>query len=129
MKRLLFIFAAAVVLFCRCNDDMIDNSEDIIFPETDVSFEQHVQPLLNFNCSLSNCHSEYSAAGNVITSSYYYLFSSYNGALVIPGKPDNSVLIQILDGRLPHGYLTFWQINENQQQGMRTWIEEGARNN
>ena len=48
---------------------------------------------------------------------------------VIPGDPASSLLLQKIDGRLPHPINVPIIINQNQLTGIRTWIAEGAKNN
>jgi hypothetical protein len=55
-----------------------------------------------------------------------------DGRIVVPGEPDNSVLVWSIEGNpvvapmppIPTPPLTFEQIR-----GVRTWISEGALNN
>jgi hypothetical protein len=48
--------------------------------------------------------------------------------LVIPGKPESSVLVQVIQGILPHTF-PLQSINANHKKGMATWVREGANNN
>jgi hypothetical protein len=59
---------------------------------------------------------------------YYTLFAD-RANLVVPGKPDESLLIQVLDQRIPHRFDIISRVTPDQLQGLRTWIEEGALNN
>ncbi len=105
------------------------NPNDISIPESNVSFQKHILPVLKNNCGLSYCHGEVAPQGNVQIYDYYSLMNSYNGALVIPGNPDGSVLIQIFEYKLPHNPFLQWKLTENQRLGLRKWILEGAKNN
>jgi hypothetical protein len=51
--------------------------------------------------------------------------------VVIPGKPDQSILVFWIEGRvgterMPPGSQA---LNQNQINGIRTWVAEGAKNN
>ncbi|HOK15204.1 MAG TPA: hypothetical protein PK007_09835 [Candidatus Kapabacteria bacterium] len=129
MKLLkLIILSFTIIIFYACTETIGTNSKDIIFPEENVSFQFHVYPFLKLNCSYAGCHSDESAAGGIILTSYSTLFAS--PGMIIIGEPDKSRLIQIIENKLPHFTLFYrGNITENNKKGMRTWILEGAKNN
>ena len=101
------------------------NGENIVFPESNVSFSSQVLPFMRYNCAYAGCHSTYSQAGAVILDDYFEIMR--NPGLIIPGNPDGSILVQILEYRLPH--LTYFyrgSITDNHIRGVRQWIKEGA---
>jgi hypothetical protein len=49
--------------------------------------------------------------------------------VVIPFDSQSSLLLQKIDGRLPHPLEVPIIINDNQLKGIKTWLDEGARNN
>lgn len=114
-----------------CNETGIISSRDIVFPEKNVSFMNHVQPFLKITCSYQGCHSYESRAAGKIMVDYWNLFDVYNTGLIIPYKPDNSIFYQMIrdENRLPHIPIVYWEIDQNQKDGIRTWIEEGAMDN
>lgn len=115
------------MLLASCSDTLVSNPQEIIFPDTAVSYRNHVRPFLGLACAYSGCHSDEFPAGGVRLTSYFTLFES--PGLIIAGKPDQSKIILILENTLPHP-LTFQQrIAPAQQRGMRTWVGEGARDN
>lgn len=131
LKRLLFtfcIFFSIVLTLYNCSEN-ISNNQEVVFPDSNVSYLIHVQPFLKFTCGLSNCHNEYYKAADVVLTDYFSLFTSYGGALVFPYKPDQSALIKILEGMEVHLTPIYFRINSNQKRGMRQWILEGAKNN
>ncbi|MFM8839639.1 MAG: hypothetical protein ACKOFB_00860 [bacterium] len=110
-----------------CYDTTITSPEQIQFPAQNVSYQQHVKPLLELTCAFSGCHDSETAAAGVDVTGYFQLTS--RAGLIIPGKPDNSLLNQILEGKQGH-VLTFQQrISEAQKRGVRQWVQEGALNN
>jgi len=126
LKIIIFVFSLLIIY--ACTETIGTNSKDIIFPEENVSFQFHVYPFLKLNCSYAGCHSDESAAGGIILTSYGTLFSS--PGMIIIGEPDKSRLIQIIENKLPHFTLFYrGNITENHKKGMRTWIIEGAKNN
>jgi len=68
-------------------------------------------------------------AGNPPLSLTSYFNATANPGIIIPGDPASSLLIQKVDGRLPHDIFVPIVINDNQLQGLKTWIQEGALNN
>jgi len=128
-KFLLFvavsIFMIAVV-FSACS--WTTGGEEIIFPESNVSFMHHVQPFLQQNCSYSPCHSGFDLKGGIALLEYHHLIGV--GGFISHGDPDGSRFVQILEERIPH-FTRFYRgnIKENQIRGIRTWIKEGPINN
>jgi len=129
VKLLKFIiFSLSLIILFACTETIGTNSKDIIFPDENVSFQFHVYPFLKLNCSYAGCHSDESAAGGIILTSYSTLFAS--PGMIIIGEPDKSRLIQIIENKLPHFTLFYrGNITENHKKGMRIWILEGAKNN
>jgi len=117
-----------ILLLIACSQNSINSNNNTI-PENNVSFQKHILPILRNTCGLSYCHGEVSPQGNVQIYDYTSLMTSFNGALVIPGNPDGSVLVQIIEYKLPHKPFFQWIITENQRLGIRKWISEGAKNN
>ncbi len=129
---IIFSFLFFIKLVVGCGTESIGPDTNIVFPDSLVSYIHNVEPFMRVKCAYSGCHCDppYNYSASTMTN-YFSLFSPDNLGLVIADKPDNSVLIQILDGRLPHSYYLFPQgyITPNQIKGMRKWIEEGAKNN
>jgi hypothetical protein len=124
LKILLFILFG-VVVFMSCKDQITDNSKDLVFPGSKVSYSQHVQPLFDYRCDMTTCHDNEPANTRLSLTSYFGL-TKYPG-IVVPGLPDNSILIQRLDGRLrPRMPLKGDTLIPNHLTGLRTWIKEGA---
>ena len=121
-----FVILYILISFYGCSESStFPNGESIIFPDSNVSFSSQVLPFMRYNCAYAGCHSTYSKAGTVVLDDYFEIMR--NPGLVIPGNPDGSILIQILEYRLPH--LTYFyrgSITDNHIRGVRQWIKEGA---
>jgi mono/diheme cytochrome c family protein len=99
-----------------------------------ISFSQDVQPLLQFRCG--SCHmpgGEGSAKSGFEVSSYETVMKGTKfGQVIIPGKPDESSLMRLLDWRvsaeiqMPHGKK---QLSICDRDLIRTWIFKGAKDN
>ena len=123
------LVALLALLLAGCGDNMITQPGDVIFPDTNVSFRAHVQPFLAVSCGVGGCHSDVNPAGRIRLTSYTTLmFDRAN--LVVPNRPDESLIIQVLDGVYSHPWgLLQERINAYHRRGMRQWVLEGALNN
>jgi mono/diheme cytochrome c family protein len=126
MKRFLPACALGLSLMVLSCKDELPTQGSIIFPASGVSYGQHVEPLFIQKCT--GCHGS-STALNLIPPSYSSLMN-YQPQLVISGQGDNSLLVQLLDGRaVPAMPPTGDRLTDNQINGIKTWINEGALNN
>ena len=122
-----------LIVLGGCKDEGPSDPDvsDIVFPASNVSYSQHVDALFQQRCAFSGCH-----AGASPQRGLDLLAPSYNNlrdhlpTLVIAGEPDNSLLVQMLEGtvqpRMPYNRTP---LTANQLTGIRTWITEGALNN
>lgn len=131
---LVSIFAILGIIWATwsCKDEIA--SEDInkiVFPDSNVSFSDHVEPLFLNACAIpGGCHAGDNPAGGVS-------FETWSDAreivgIIYPGDPENSRLIWAIEGRdpgVPRMPLDRPALNANQIKGLRTWIKEGAQNN
>lgn len=131
-SQIILLFGILFFLFLSldsCNTNTIIYNDNVVFPDSNVSFNRHVYPFMKVTCSYQGCHSNETRAGGRAMTEYYTYFETYNLGLVIPYKPDNSLLIQFLERKIQHSSIVYFTVNQNQIRGMRKWIEEGARNN
>jgi hypothetical protein len=128
MQRMSFIlFFVLIIMVFACNDNSISSIKEIEFPEENVSFQQHVEPFMKLTCAYGSCHDVSGFNGDDL-STYFAMMSSTG--LIIPGKPESSHLIQILEDPLRHPIIFYsYDINQNHIDGMKKWIEEGAEFN
>lgn len=111
-----------------CTSNQVTDPDKIVFPDTNVSYSRHVQPYLTLSCAFAGCHHADLPAGGVRLTDYSgIMFSRAN--LVVPGKPDESLIIFVMDKRIPHSDAIFVRINDNHLKGLKQWITEGAINN
>lgn len=132
--RICFLAAAIIPLLgvsCKDqNNPIVGNSpSNIVFPVRDVSYGAHVQPLFNQTCTFAGCHDDGAPSNRVKLTTYGHTRYDFDG-VVIPGEPENSRLVQRIEGRIGQRMpLNLSPLNQNQIDGIRTWIVEGARNN
>jgi len=99
-----------------------------------VSFSEDILPLLQFRCS--SCHQPggegFEKSGLDLTSYQGVMKGTNYGPMIIPGHPDTSNLMLLLDWRvpaevrMPHGKK---QLSICDRDEIRTWIFDGAKDN
>ena len=135
-KCFYILYFSSILLFVKlisgCGD-MVTSNSNLVFPDSLVSYISNVEPFMKVKCSYVGCHSQPPNNGFNAKSmtTWFELMSPDNLGLIIAYKPDNSVLIQMIEEKLPHKYYYFpsGYFTQNQINGMRKWIEEGAKNN
>ena len=133
MRSLLFYILSlifVVTIFTSCDDTLNgDQIDGIEIPDRNVSYYEYIQPVFNYKCNYSGCHDHYSAAGGVVLESWNQ--ATGDASVVFPYQPDNSRLVWAIEGVTgllmpPVGY---YALTQNQIDGIKTWITEGAQNN
>lgn len=124
--RLALFLAGAAIIFLSCSDKGTD-------PENrppQISYAQQIQPIFNASCGGSQCHIGGTANGLSLSSYSSLMQGGNSGAVVIPGNPDNSIIIRRLEGditpQMPFGRSPLPQATI---QLIRDWIAEGAHDN
>jgi hypothetical protein len=106
-----------------------ESPSNIVFPANNVSYTYNLQPLFNQACALSGCHDDGAHQSALKLTTYANLMFQLPG-VVVPGKPDQSTLVFRIEGRVGDRMPpTTNQLNDNQINGIRTWVAEGAKNN
>ncbi len=120
------LLVLSTLLLAGCPTNMINNPDSIVFPDSAVSFRNHVQPFLGTRCM--PCHDNSNVAGGIRLTSYSNLmFDRPN--LVVQGSPDQSLIVLALEQQIAHLSGNFQNIPSAQIRGVRTWVAEGAMNN
>src|SRR3974390_1217551 len=133
-KRLLMATAIALLGVGAVAGGGLLTSSQVWAAEEEVSFKEDIQPLFKWRCA--GCHE---AGGEGIEKSGLDL-SSYEGVMkgtkfgkmVIPGDPDSSNLMRLLDWKVPAEIRM--QNGKNKlsrcyRNSVRTWIRQGAKDN
>lgn len=124
-----FFLCILILIFSSC-DDTTTNSEidKKEIPSSNVSFSQHIYPVLNIKCNNAGCHDDQTRAGGISLTTWSNVVA--DPTVVFPGEPQNSRLVWSIEGisypMPPVGYPT---LTKNQIEGIKKWIEEGAKNN
>lgn len=129
MQRLRWIpisllsFGVAISYY-GCDDGAISNPDDIVFPETNVSYAQQVQPLFNLSCNETGCHDDARPENNGLALTSWYTVRTLHGV----GQPDTTCdLVRVVLGREIHSGVL--RLNDNHRRGILQWVLEGAKNN
>lgn len=103
--------------------------------EETVSYNESVQPILAENCL--SCHQEggkgYAASGLSMSTYEDLMAGGRFGPMVIPGDAEGSNLVVLMEGRadpsisMPHGSMK--RLATKHIKTIRTWIDQGAKNN
>jgi hypothetical protein len=91
-----------------------------------VSFERSVQPILAERCGA--CHSDRNSSGKLsLASAAALLKGGESGPAVRPGKPEDSLLLQMVTGDKPRMPKVGAPLAPEQVALLRRWVAEGAR--
>jgi len=119
------------MLIAACDDTKnVTDIDNIIIPSSNVSYSQYIQPVLTAKCARAGCHDDQTQAAGLSLTSWSNTKQNY--LVVAPGLPQNSKLVWSIEGTSgnimpPLGYSS--PVNKNQIEGIKTWIQEGAKNN
>ena len=133
-RRTLLLAAATLAIGAVAGGEIITSSSQLCAAQPKISYAEDIVPILKGRCV--GCHQ---AGGEGVEKSGLDL-SSYEGLMkgtkfgrmVIPGDPESSNLMVLLDWRadpklrMPHGKK---KLSTCDRDAIRTWIREGAKNN
>jgi hypothetical protein len=129
----LLIFGLLIVyifISLSCKDQTNQNlTSNIVFPASGVSFNKQVVPLFQQTCAAGGCHGGSQPAAN-LNLEYFtwdYLID-FQPKIVIGGSGKNSILYIDIAGN-PQLMPPKQRLTQNQIDGVKTWIDEGAKNN
>lgn len=129
-KVLYFILLVSLALnYLGCDDSItvndVDNRE---MPDSNVSFSKDIAPIFELKCV--SCHGNGRLdAGLDLTDWSRFV----DGRIVVPTEADNSVLVWTIEWRagfplMPPPNFSV-PLTAEQIRGVKTWIDEGAKNN
>jgi mono/diheme cytochrome c family protein len=88
-------------------------------------FREQVAPILERSCL--HCHGAETAKGGLsLASRGGLLRGGENGPAVVPGKPGESLLIEMVSGAAPEMPQKDRPLSREQVEGLRRWVEQGA---
>ncbi|HZV12637.1 MAG TPA: hypothetical protein VFA55_05435 [Candidatus Kapabacteria bacterium] len=119
----------AIIIWQGCANSVSPEQQQlnqIVFPATNVSYSQDVQPMFNLACTYSGCHDDGTKAKGLSLTSWTNAYYSDAG-VIIAGNPNSSKLCEVLEGKLAH--LAPLDTIQNHVKGVHQWVLEGAKNN
>ena len=129
-NTLLIFSFAGILIISACDDTAnITDIDKLVIPATNVSYSQHIQPVLTAKCARAGCHDDQTHSGNLSLTSYSNTTMSY--LVVAPGYPQNSSLVLSVQGlsNTPMPLVGYPPLIKNHIDGINTWVKEGAKNN
>ena len=100
-------------------------SVEVLGDKKDISFRCQVRPVLDKYCV--RCHG---TIGNLSLNSYKEIMKGgKSGKVVIPGKPNDSLLVQRITNNFHQIMLPAPGIAPSEIEIIKTWIEQGTRDN
>jgi len=126
--------AAAVGVSVLISIGVVNPSARVSAAAPQMSFSEDVFPIFRGRCV--TCHQPggkgYEKSGLDLTTYEGLMKGTKYGAVVVPGDPETSNLIWLLDWRaapelrMPHGKK---KLSTCDRDAIRTWIRQGAKNN
>ncbi len=131
----LFLTAAGVgIVAVTGYPNQVCAAKTLLSFKTQLSFKEDVFPILQGRCF--QCHQSggegYEKSGLDLHTYEGVMKGTKYGPMVIPGDPDTSNLMRLLDWktapeiRMPHGKK---QLSSCDRDAIREWIRQGAKNN
>jgi hypothetical protein len=134
VKFVFFILIVTLIAWqsWNCKDDVAGNDlNNIVFPDSNVSYHKQVEPLFLNGCAIpGGCHAGDPPADGLSLETW--LDARDKVGVIVPRFPEESRLIWAIEGRNPGKErmpLSRPPLNANQIKGLRRWITEGAQNN
>jgi len=131
---LILIFFLGLVIILSCDDTLTNSDIDNIdIPIENVSYAQYIQPIFNNRCTNTNCHDSFSMkAGLDLTN---WAGATADPSIISRYSPENSLLVWTIDPEfgyanpMPPPFGPVLPLTDNQIEGIKTWIREGAEAN
>ena len=135
MKKLkqivILIFGINFLLLINtgCDDTLTSEEVDsIVMPDSNVSYAKHIAIVFELKCN--RCHNPSQREGGVDLSSHAQIIS--DPRIVSQGSASTSVLVWTIEYRAGIPQMPppiYGQLVLNHIEGIKTWINEGAKNN
>ena len=120
-----------LALFACGGNSTAPESDELVFPDSGLSYINHIQPVFLRDCTSAGCHNAIDRTSGLDLETNFPTFQgdiSLN-PVVIPYDPTGSVLYRVLlgpDGQIPQQPPNRAPLSDEAIRAIRTWIEEGA---
>ena len=134
---LLMAVIAVACFFLTCKDSSSDAGKStVVFPASGVSYGKHVGPMFLQACAFPGCHAEDTFEAMGFSLDIYERATALPGIIIPclknqPCNPEASILVRRIEGLDGTNRMPLFQpaLTDNQINGIKTWIKEGAPNN
>lgn len=124
LGKFIILVLTGAIIYAGCDDTITqDDIDKKVIPDQNVSFGQHILPVLLVKCAYSGCHSNEDAKQGLVLTSHGSVTSDFR--IVNPYTPESSSLVTYEHS----GFILQTPFTLNQLNGVKTWIKEGAKNN
>ncbi len=125
----LILLISSAVMYSGCDDTItvqdVDNRE---IPDSNVSFSKDIAPIFELKCVSCHGNGRLDAGLDLTVVSRFV-----DGRIVVPTEPNNSILVWTIEWlpgfpAMPPPTFSI-PLTAIQIKGVKTWIDEGAKNN
>lgn len=121
-----------LTLLYACDDTLnINDIDNKVIPDSNVSFAEHIYPLLQIKCAFTGCHNGTNPNTTLNLTSWTNVTADPN--VVFPFQPDLSKMVWAIEQKVGVPIMpplnSGLALTQNQIKGIRTWIKEGAKDN
>ena len=104
-----------------------DSDDGAVSPGAKLTFERHVRPILKTHCFQCHGEEEEHEGGLDVRLRHFLTKGGDSGPVIVPGKPDESVLIERLrSGEMPPGDDPKKKVPRAEIEIIARWIAAGA---
>ncbi|MGA9407236.1 MAG: hypothetical protein WBW71_08905 [Bacteroidota bacterium] len=115
----------AIATLSSCKDTVTSPISGIVFPAKNISYQKLVQPLFNIGCAIAGCHDSQNTTLNLTS----YGLWLQDPLVIIAGDSTNSRLVWCIEAKPGSSPMPPARpLSQNQIQGLKQWIYEGAKN-
>lgn len=123
------LFSFILLLIYSCDDSLtVEDVDKKDIPSSNVSFADHIYPVFQVKCIY--CHNATNPDGGLDLTTYASATSDLT--IIFPGNADGSILylsVKPTTGIEPMPPIGYPILTQDQIEGIKTWINEGAKNN
>src|SRR5690348_16881878 len=113
-------FLSFCVLFIVAGCGSATSPDEIVFPATNVSFRQHVEPLFTVSCNMSGCHDAARTDNNGVDLTSFGGVRAINVA--IPFDTACGLIRVVYGVDFQHTAAGITLLNSNHRIGLKQWI-------
>ncbi|MGA7161506.1 MAG: hypothetical protein WBZ48_10925 [Bacteroidota bacterium] len=119
------VIAITFLSSCKDTSNSVSSLDEIVFPAKNISYQKLVQPLFNIGCATTDCHDNQNKTLNLTS----YGLWLQDPLVIIAGDTTNSRFVWCIEAKPGSPLMPPARpLSQNQIQGLKQWIYEGAKN-